>query len=198
MRKWLIVVVVFTILGVLQLCFVPMMRLDYTEEIGSEFDGTTFRVFFDGRVKYTLVIENVSQTVVFGSFFWKDLLGVYYPPYILALSIFGFVLFSATTLYKIINEKEDRRISSAIMIAGGIIGLVGAILYRDFGYALMNALAQPEPNFYYGYYINIGFFVICIVIAIIFQVLSFFKPFSEEKDLFDEPEKLRDLLSNKK
>lgn len=190
MRKWLIVVVVFTILGVLQLCFVPMMRLDYTEELGPEFDGSTFRVFFDGRVKFTQVIDDETQTFVFGSFFWKDILGVYYPPYILALTIIGFVLFGATTLFKILNEKEDRRISSAIMIVGGITGLIGAILYRDFGYALMNALLEPAPHLYYGYYINIGFFALCIVIALVVQVLSFFKPISDEKDIWDDPEKI--------
>lgn len=198
MKNWSIGVLIFTILGVLQLCLVPMMRLDYTEDLGPEFEETTFRIYFDGRVKYFQVIEDQSETFTFGSFFWKDILGVSYPPYILALTITGFVLFGAANIYKIINENEDRRISSAVMIVGSVIGLVGAILYRDFGNALKSALEDPAPHLFYGYYINIGFFALCIVIAIIFQISSFFKPFSDEKDIWEEPEKLSNLLSNKK
>ena len=194
MRKWAIATFIFGIIGVLQLLLVPMIKMEYSDYFGPDFEGIVY-VYFNGRVKIISIVEGVRDVFTTGSLFWDDMLGLTYPGYIIALNIIGIVLFLLAALFKIIyHDKEDRRISGGIMLTGSICGLLGAIFYSDFGNDLIRVIVEPVPRYFIGYYTNIGFFSGCIIISIIFLVFGFIKPFSDEKDLWENPDKIKNLM----
>lgn len=184
MRKLSIPLTILGIAGLLFVAFVPFMVMSLPEEkFGSE-EGHIW-IYFNGRVKIVELPPDEKITTETDSSYW-EFTEVKYSQYILALIIGGTCIFLVAGVYKVINPlREDRRISAAMMLIGGVVSLGGTLLYMTFVNNLMSYFIYETILYYYGFYGALGIFSLYILIGIVLLIQALLKPYQDLTD--DDP-----------
>ena len=184
MRKLSITLAILGIAGLLFVAFVPFMVMSLPDEKFGTEEGHIW-IYFNGRVKIVELLPGEKVTSNFDSSYW-GFTGVNYGQYILVLIIAGACLFLVGGAYKVINPmKEDRRISAALMLIGGLAGLGGTLLIMIFINGLSSYFDTETILYYYGFYGALGIFSLYTLIGIILLIQGFIKPYREFVD--DDP-----------
>jgi len=184
MRKFSIPLAILGIAGLLFVSFVPFMVMSLPDEKFGTEKGHIW-IYFNGRVKIVELPLDEKITTKTDSSYW-EFTGVRYGQYILALIISGACLFLVAGAYKVINPlKEDRRISAALMLIGGVVSLGGTLLFRTFVNSLMSYFVYDPMLYYYGFYGALGIFSLYILIGIALLIQALLKPYQDLTD--DDP-----------
>ena len=184
MRKFSIPLVILGIVGLLFVSFVPFMVMSLPDEKFGTEEGHIW-IYFNGRVKIVELQSDENITTRTDSSYW-EFTEVKYGQHILALIIGGACLFLVGGAYKVINPlKEDRRISAAMMLIGGVVSLGGTLLFMIFVNNLINYFVYDTILYYYGFYGALGIFSLYIIIGIVFLIQAFLKPYQDLTD--DDP-----------
>ena len=184
MRKLSITLAILGIAGLLFVAFVPFMVMSLPDEKFGTEKGHIW-IFFNGRVKIVELLPGENVTSNFDSSYW-GFTGVIYGQYILVLIIAGACLFLVGGAYKVINpRREDRRISAALMLIGGLAGLGGTLLIMTFVNNLASYFTLDTILYYYGFYGSLGIFSVYIIVGIVLLILGFIKPYRKFVD--DDP-----------
>lgn len=184
MRKLSITLAILGIAGLLFIAFVPFMVMSLPDEKFGAEKGHIW-IFFNGRVKIVELLPGENVTSNFDSSYW-GFTGVNYGQYVLALIVAGASLFLVGGAYKAINPmKEDRRISAAFMLIGGLVGLGGTLLIMTFVNSLSSYFVTETILYYYGFYGSLAIFSVYIIIGIVLLIQAVIKPHREFVD--DDP-----------
>ncbi|MBK5113510.1 MAG: hypothetical protein KGD59_11325 [Candidatus Heimdallarchaeota archaeon] len=184
MRKLSITLAILGIAGLLFVAFVPFMVMSLPDEKFGIEEGHIW-IYFNGRIKIVELLPGENVTTNTDSSYW-DFTGVKYGQHILALIVAGSCLFLVGGAYKVINPmREDRRISAALMLFGGVVGLGGTLLIMTFVNNLANYFVLDTILYYYGFYGALGIFGLYVLVGIVLLIQGFIKPFREFVD--DDP-----------
>jgi len=74
--------------------------------------------------------------------------------------------------------REDKRIFTFLVIAGGAFGLAGTILFTEFN----SLFVMPVPELAWGYYCSIVVFSLFILIGLVTVYDSLKNPYAVERD----------------
>jgi len=181
MRKFSIPLAILGIVGLLFVAFVPFVVMSLPDEKFGTEEGHIW-IYFNGKVKIVELLPDEKVTTGTDSSYW-GFTGVNYGQYIMALIIIGACLFLVAGAYKTINpQREDRRISAAIMLIGGVTGLGGTLLYMIFINNLMSYFLYDTLLYYYGFYGAIGIFSLYIILGIVLLIQGILKPYQDFTD----------------
>ncbi len=182
MRILPITLSILGIAGLLFVAFVPFLVMSLPDEKFTTENGHIW-IYFNGRAKTVEELPGETVKTSYDSNFW-NFTGVEFGQYILALIIAGACLFLVGGVYKTINPlREDRRISAALMLIGGLAALGGTLLYMLFTNNLRSYFDLDTILYYYGFYGALGIFSLYILIGLVLLIQGFIKPY---KDYIDE------------
>jgi len=184
MRKLSITLSLLGIAGLLFVAFVPFLVMSLPDEKFTTENGHIW-IYFNGRAKTVEELPGETVKISYDSSYW-NFTGVIYGQYILALIIAGACLFLVGGVYKAINPlREDRRISAALILIGGIAALGGTLLYMLFANNLRGYFELDTILYYYGFYGAVGLFGLYVLIGIALLIQGFIKPYKDYID--DDP-----------
>lgn len=191
MRKFGVAFLIFAVIGIL---FVTLAPFNYTS-YSIEFEGETLTYemwsYFNGRTKYSVTIDGVTESVILGEAFMIDI-GLF-PVENLVFIAVGIGLALLGGLYKTVAPiREDKRIFTFLVILGGGFGLAGTLLFTKFHASFV--VPFPESGgaeLAWGYYLSIVVFSLFILIGLLTVYDSLKNPYAIERD---DEEMYTDLL----
>ncbi|MHA1126458.1 MAG: hypothetical protein ACTSO7_08735 [Candidatus Heimdallarchaeota archaeon] len=186
MRKLGIVFLVFAFIGTLFVTLAPFSHLEFDfNDSGIDYEYDLW-LFFNGRLKISLTIDGVIDSVTLGDAIWLEL--EMYPTANVVLIAVGIGLVLLGGLYKsFIPLREDKRVFTFLVILGGGLGLAGTLLFPNFN----NNSVFPVPDLAWGYYCAIVIFSLFILVGVISIYGSIKNPIAIEEDT---EEQYTDLL----
>jgi hypothetical protein len=178
----------FLVSSIISFLLVTLLPFSVSYEEEASIEMYLF-IYFNGRVKMTQIYMEEETVLRFGAGeIWLNQFAL--EVWLLILIGLGLVL--VASLYKILSmDLEDPRISAFITICGGILGLVGTLLYIDF-YNTNIISVYFRNQLLYGFYISIAIFSVFIAFGVILLLLAFFvKP-----KLKDEIDPIKEALKS--
>ncbi|MFW9925075.1 MAG: hypothetical protein ACFFDW_17510, partial [Candidatus Thorarchaeota archaeon] len=138
--------------------------------------------YFNGRLKWIDIEDGVRSTMTYN----PNWLGIF-PLEIWLLMIIGLGIVLLASVYKLIaHDREDKKITSIMVFIGGILGLIGVILF-PINYYNSYVGVYMVTQLIYGFYIAIVIFSIHILLGIGLFIDALKNPQHEEEiDLIDK------------